>query len=207
MKYLSRRKLALLPLLVIIAIMLVVSPVESSTMLFEIRESRFFILLLFLLYLVRPFLGFPPSLLSAFVGFNYGILYGVPIALIGAVTTALPVYSIGVLSQVNTGLLGEIRASTESVLEETGKFKSVLLATVSPAPADAVSYSAGLSDISPTKFITATFVGEIPWVTAYVFAGYSMAQFSVTGITTQFAPLAFGLLIIVGVLSKRYICG
>lgn len=205
MKYLSRRKLALLPLLVIVAMTLVASPVELSTMLLGIRETQFFILLLFLLYLVRPFLGFPPSLLSAFVGFEYGLLYGVPVALFGAVTTALPVFALGGLSQVNTGLLGKVRTSAQSVLEENGSFKSVLLATLSPAPADAVSYSAGLSDIRPAKFVAATLIGEIPWVTAYVFAGYSMAQFSVSGLTTQYAPLGFGLLIVGAAIAKRYL--
>ncbi|MXR21003.1 TVP38/TMEM64 family protein, partial [Halobacterium sp. PCN9] len=47
------------------------------------------------LYAVRPLLGWPISLLSALVGFKYGVFVGVPVALAGAVGTSLLPYLAG----------------------------------------------------------------------------------------------------------------
>ncbi len=54
----------------------------------------------------------------------------------------------------------------------------MIAARLSPAPADAVSYGAGLTGVSTRIFALGTLIGEFPWAVFYVFLGQSLRTFS-----------------------------
>lgn len=130
------------------------------------------------LYLVRPFVAWPLSIVTAFVGYGYGFPEGIPIGLVGATISCLPPFLIARHFRTEIGLLGRLSRSGERFFDVAGDFRGVAAGRLAPAPADAVSYGAGLSGMSTTTYALGTFVGEIPWVAGLVFVGASMREFT-----------------------------
>jgi uncharacterized membrane protein YdjX (TVP38/TMEM64 family) len=150
-----------------------------------------FVLALSAVYLLRPLVVWPISAVSVLVGYVYGLEIGFTVALVGAVATCLPPFLLARQATGDGGVFGELGATGERLVGVTGEFRGVLAGRLAPVPADAVSYAAGLSGVSASAFLGATFLGEIPWVTAAVLAGASMRQLTLQGLQNGL-PLVVG---------------
>lgn len=147
---------------------------------------------LFAVYLLRPVVAWPISVLSIVVGFVYGPVVGVPIALAGAVVTCVPPYLLARRAGAGAGALGWLGDSGGRLFGVAGDFRGIVGARLAPLPADAVSYGAGLSGVALVPYVAGTLVGETPWVIAAVIAGASMGQLTVRDAGTATVPLAVG---------------
>lgn len=134
------------------------------------------------LYLVRPFLLWPLSVFSVLIGYLFGFPSGVPVVLLGTVLTCLPPFVIAARFDGTPGYIGRIADYGSTLVATTGELRGVIAARLSPAPADAVSYGAGMSGVSTRMFAIGTLIGELPWAVFYVFLGQSLRTFSATEI-------------------------
>lgn len=153
-------------------------------------NSPWFPVVLVGLYLVRPFLAWPISALSALVGYQYGILYGVPIAILGAVGSTFIAYAGTRYLEFDSGVLGWATEESEHFFSSTGGLRGVIAARVAPVPAEATSLAAGAADVRPGKYVLDTAIGEIPWAFAAVTIGHSMYQLTLSDVS--FSPWLIG---------------
>ena len=130
-------------------------------------------------YLVRPFLLWPMSLVAVVLGYLYGPV-GIPIALAGALLTATPPYLLGRYARTDMGLFGTVGDSGRRLVGAVGETRGVLAARLSPVPGDPISYCAGIADVSARPFYLGTLVGEVPWALVAVLTGASMRSLSLT---------------------------
>jgi len=175
---LTRRRLALgVTLAGLVALALLASPEFVLSRTRSLVHSPWFPLLLVGLYLLRPFVAWPISLLSALVGYRYGLAVGLPIALTGTVFTSLPPYVAGRWLPPGGGVLGWLADGCERYFAETGDLRGLVAARLAPTPAEATSTAAGTARVSVPVFALGTLVGEFPWTVAAVLAGTSLASF------------------------------
>jgi len=133
-------------------------------------------------YLLRPFLFWPVSSVAVVLGYLYGPLAAMPLALLGAGLTGLPPFLLARSAATDVGLLSVLAEPGAQLVGAVGQVRGVVAARFSPVPGDAVSYGAGLSEVSVGAFLLGTVVGEVPWAVAAVLAGDSMRTLTVTGI-------------------------
>jgi uncharacterized membrane protein YdjX (TVP38/TMEM64 family) len=131
------------------------------------------------LYVIRPFLLWPLSVFSVFIGYISGFPEGVPFVLLGTVLTCLPPFLLATRVGKDFAYFGQVAKRGAKIVETTGELRGMVAARLSPAPADAVSYSAGLAGVSAQSFAIGTLVGELPWAIFYVLIGQSLRSFSV----------------------------
>ncbi|MCG1003774.1 MULTISPECIES: TVP38/TMEM64 family protein [Halobacterium] len=156
----------------------VARPADALGALQSALASPWFPVLLVGLYAVRPLLGWPISVLSALVGFQYGLVAGVPIALSGAVATSLPAYAAGRYAPADGRLFGRFTDGSRRFFAATGDVRGLVAARFAPTPAEPVSAAAGAGDVTPRSFVAGTFVGELPWVVATVALGSGLDAFT-----------------------------
>jgi uncharacterized membrane protein YdjX (TVP38/TMEM64 family) len=137
-------------------------------------------------YLVRPFLLWPVTLLAVAVGYLYGPVVGVPVALLGTGLSNLPPFLLARRTGADAGLLAPLAGTGRRLVGTVGDRRGVLAARLLPLPGDAVSYGAGLARVPPGAFLVWTVVGELPWATAAVLTGHSMRSFSASAV--RFSP-------------------
>ena len=135
-----------------------------------------------ILYITRPFLIIPLSAFSIFMGYRFGMILGIPIAITGTVLSCLPPFTVARYLCIDSDLLGRISKRSEEFFDTTGGVRGMVAARLSPAPADAVSYGAGFSGVSLSSFVFGTVLGELPWATAYVLIGSSMRSFTLRSV-------------------------
>jgi uncharacterized membrane protein YdjX (TVP38/TMEM64 family) len=145
-------------------------------------------LALCVVFLVRPFLLWPVSGIALGLGYLYGPAVGLPVGAIGAAVTALPPFLVARYADGESGILGAVGGSGRELADAVGETRSVVAVRLSPVPSDAVSYGAGLSEISLGAFFLGTLSGEIPWVVLAVLAGDSMRTLSLSGFS--YSPAA-----------------
>jgi uncharacterized membrane protein YdjX (TVP38/TMEM64 family) len=150
-------------------------------------------------YLVRPFLLWPVSSVALVLGYLYGPVVALPLALAGAALTAMAPYLVGRYAQTGLGLFGSLGRSGARFVEAVGETRGVVAARLSPVPGDPISYAAGLSNVSVRPFLVGTVVGEIPWALVAVVTGASMRTLSVSefALSPAFFLALAGLSIIV----------
>lgn len=141
------------------------------------------------LYLFRPLVAWPMTPVAVVVGYGYGITVGIPVALAGAVVTALPPFTVARYVNNADGPLGRLSSSGESLFETTGSLRGVLAARLAPIPTDVISYAAGLSNVPLRTLVVATAVGELPWTVVAVIAGNSMQTVNTQGVDAVNGPL------------------
>lgn len=175
-----RQALGLLVVLgVVVAASVFSSPERTIEAIEDLLANPFqFALALTLLYLVRPLVAWPLSLLSVLVGYAYGLALGFPVALAGALVSCLVPFLLARYLRSDVGLVGYLSGSGRRFFDATGNVRGVFAARLAPAPADAISYGAGLSGIPTGAFVLGTVLGEIPWTAAFVLVGTSMSEFS-----------------------------
>jgi uncharacterized membrane protein YdjX (TVP38/TMEM64 family) len=179
----TRRRIALgavLALLLVLAVLL--RPATVIRELHGVLYSRWFPAVLVGLYLLRPFLGWPITVLSALVGFRYGIAIGLPVALVGVVATSLIPYAAGRRLDVDGGLGGWFEGGSRRYFRTAGDLRGVIAARLAPTPAEPISAAAGFGRVPLRAFVLGTLLGELPWTIAAVTVGHSLNAFSVTAV-------------------------
>ncbi|RJX42024.1 hypothetical protein DM826_10210 [Halonotius aquaticus] len=129
-------------------------------------------------YLVRPFLLWPLSIFSVFIGYAFGFPDGIPLVLLGTLLTCFPPYLIAARFDGKFGYFNRFVEHGTTFVETTGELRGMVAVRLSPAPADAVSYGAGLAGVSVQAFAAGTLIGELPWAIFYVLLGRSLRTFS-----------------------------
>lgn len=158
-----------------------------------------FVLALVVVYLVRPFLLWPISTVALALGYLYGPVIGIPVALAGSALTGLPPYLLGRYVKTDMGLFGYLGSSGQQIIDTVGETRSVVAARLSPIPGDPISYAAGLTGVSIHPFLAGTVIGEIPWALVTVLTGASMRRLSVSqfSLSPEFVVALAGLAVIV----------
>jgi uncharacterized membrane protein YdjX (TVP38/TMEM64 family) len=199
----TRRQLASLGALgafaAVIAVVFSPSAVLSSLSTLPETHPVAFFVVLFALYLVRPFLMWPVSALSLTVGFTLGAEVGIPVAMgLTLVSNSIP-FALARHVRTDRGLLGTASESGERLVDTTGELRGVIAARLAPLPADVVSTASGLSEVSFGAYLLGTLVGELPWIAAEVIAGSSMQTLSVHGLSHSLS-LVVAATVLAGVL-------
>ncbi|BBI31727.1 TVP38/TMEM64 family protein [Cohnella abietis] len=130
------------------------------------------------MYIARPFILFPASVMSMAGGLAFGTGMGILYTLVGAVTGA--VLSFLVARKIGGGFFRGREdprlAKIERAMERRG-FMMVLLLRIAPfVPFDLVSYAAGVARVPLRAFLPATFIGTLPGTFAYNFLGASLTK-------------------------------
>jgi uncharacterized membrane protein YdjX (TVP38/TMEM64 family) len=126
------------------------------------------------LYLVRPFVLWPATLLAVVVGYGFG-LRGIPVALAGAVVTSVvPFYAARWLGS-ESPRIARLQTTGERLFETTGGVRGVAACRLAPIPSDGVTCAAAIAGVPFYTFATGVLIGELPWTIAAVLVGDSVA--------------------------------
>lgn len=206
--WVTRRHAALGLLTLGLLLGLLLSPANALDHIHALLASPWFPVLLVGLYIVRPFLAWPITAVSLLVGYRYGLMVGLPVALIGAVGTSMIPYGVGRYVQSPHGWIGWVAAGSERFFTVTGDLRGLIAVRLAPTPAEPVSAAAGMAGIPLSVFVLGTAVGELPWTLAAVIAGHSMHQFTLSAATPDawlvLGGLLAGLVLIAGP-AYRYV--
>lgn len=181
-----RRALQILPLFGLVFV-IGVHWLYSPAAVFESLDERGWMLVavgVTSFYLIRPFVLWPLSLASVFLGYLVGFPSGVPLVLTGTLVTCLPPFLLADYFQDVNGYVSRISATGESIVSTTGELRGMVAARLSPAPADSVSIGAGLAGVSSWNFTLGTLIGELPWAIFYVTIGQTLRSFSSDSVQT-----------------------
>ena len=179
---------------VLVLAAVVVRPSRALGVLRAAVASPWFPVFLVGIYAVRPFRAWPISVLSALVGFKYGLVVGVPVALAGAVLTSLPPYAAGRYAPADGRLLGRFSDGSRRFFAAAGDVRGLVAARFAPTPAEPVSAAAGAGGVSLRSFAAGTLVGELPWVVGTVALGSGLDTFAVAASSVDPVLLAVGVL-------------
>ncbi len=173
---------------------IVLSPRRALGAFQRVLASPWFPLILIGLYAIRPVLAWPITAISLLVGYQYGLLVGLPIALAGAAATSLIPYAVTRYVDTSTGLLGLATDGSTWFFATVGDLRGLIAARLAPTPAEPVSAAAGAAGLSLPTFVLGTLVGELPWTIAAVLAGHTMQQLSLNAATPDPWLITAGLL-------------
>lgn len=154
-------------------------------------------------YLIRPFVLWPLSPASVFLGYLVEFPSGVPLVLTGTLVTCLPPFLLADSFQNVNGYVSRISATGESIVTTTAELRGMVAARLSPTPADLVSIGAGSAGVSSWNFALRTFIGELPWAIFYVTIGQSLRSFSSYSVQTT----NIGFLLIVSCVAGLLLAG
>ena len=181
----TRRRLAVgFALLGLLALALLVRPEAAIAHIREVLFSPWFPVVLLGLYALRPFLGWPITFLSALVGFRYGIVVGMPIALAGVVGTSLIPYTAGRRFDLDGPIMGRFVGGSQRYFRTAGDLRGVVAARLAPTPAEPISAAAGFGGVPLPAFVLGTLLGELPWTIAAVTLGHSLSAYSVAAVSS-----------------------
>lgn len=139
--------------------------------------------LLVAVYLVRPLLAWPTTLVAGIAGYAYGPVVGFPVAIAGTTASALLPFLAARYVGDEAAPVARLGRSGERFFAATGDLRGMVASRLTPAPSDAVSAAAGLSGVSTSAFVVGTAVGETPWTVVAVLAGSSLERLSLAGLT------------------------
>jgi uncharacterized membrane protein YdjX (TVP38/TMEM64 family) len=142
-----------------------------------LSRNSYSILLLLAIYLVRPLLLLPITLLTVFCGFLYGAVWGTVYALLATLASSSLAYLIGGFLR---GDKVQLQREWLNRLRERS-FETVLISRLIFLPGDLVNYAAGFLKISFMAFLLATTIGGLPGLLVGVLAGASLETFSASG--------------------------
>lgn len=160
----------------------------------DLSGSRLFLLVVLGLYVVRPFLAIPMSLLTVVVGWRYGVVAGLPIAVVGTAITTYPPYYVGRYYRSDSGVLGWLSRTGERAFDATGGLRGMVASRLAPAPAEGVSYGAGVAGVPPVTYVAGTVVGELPWLLGYLLLGRSMQALTLREVAVDLRLVAVAAL-------------
>ena len=165
---------------------LLLSPDAVIQRFVALLDSPYFPLVLLGLYLVRSLIAWPITALAVLVGFKYGLLLGIPIALAGAVVSTYVPYAITRYTDFESDLLERAERIADHFFDATGDLRGVITARVAPVPAQTTSVAAGAAPVHTREYLLGTAIGEIPWAVAAVMIGTSIHRLTVENVS--FSP-------------------
>ena len=161
---------------------LVLGPERAISILVQLGDSSWLLPLLFILYLVRPFIGWPHGPFPVAAGFYFGLVGGSVVAFVGLALTSMPPFGVGRYLRSEQGALGRIGEVGERFTAAAGETRAIASARLLPIPADVVSYGAGVADVRTKPFVLGTMVGDLPWLVGLVFVGTQLETITTEGI-------------------------
>lgn len=175
-----------------------ITPLESvQRLVVFMSASGAGVLVYILIYMLRPILFFPATLLTLAGGYLYGPILGVAVVVVASNLSSLVAYNIGRF--FGAGILDQ--SADSGVLQQYAErmrrnsFETVLIMRFIFLPYDLVSYFSGFLRVRWQGFLLATALGSIPGTIAFVFFGASIEG----GFTGQL-PQLNGTMLAVGVL-------
>ena len=155
-----------------------------------------------LLYILRPAVFFPATLLTLAAGYLYGPLFGILIAIVASNLSSMVAYFMGrffgagiVASSADSGVLQRYSARMRR-----NSFETVLVMRFLFLPYDLVSYSSGFLCVNWQGFLLATVLGSIPGTISFALFGAAIdGQF--TGDLPSLDPIALGIAALMLVVS------
>lgn len=159
----------------------VLGPDRAIATLIELGDSPWLLPLLFGLYLVRPFIGWPHSPFPVAAGFYFGFVGGSVVAFVGLALTSVPPFAVGRYLSGEEGALSRVGDLGERLTDATGEARAIASARLLPIPADVISYGAGVAEVRTRAFALGTFVGDLPWLFGLVFVGTQVETFATEG--------------------------
>lgn len=135
--------------------------------------------LFFAIYLIRPLFAWPTTVVAVAAGYVYGPVVGFPVALFGTVVSAYLPFAAARYFRVDSGVFGRLGDSGERFFDATGDLRGMVASRLAPAPSDAVSAAAGLSNVPSRSFLLGTAIGEAPWMVVAVLTGSSLDTLSI----------------------------
>lgn len=134
------------------------------------------VLVYVLVYMLRPVLFFPATLLTVAGGYLYGPFWGVAVVVVASNLSSLVAYTIGRF--FGAGLLdqsaksGTLQSYADRIRRNS--FETVLIMRFIFLPYDLVSYFSGFLRIRWQGFLLATALGSIPGTISFVMLGASV---------------------------------
>jgi uncharacterized membrane protein YdjX (TVP38/TMEM64 family) len=131
------------------------------------------------IYVLRPLVLFPATLLTIAGGFLFGPWLGLAVVLVASNVSALVAYGVG--RWFGTGALtadvaqGRLARYVQRMRERS--FETVLILRLLLAPYDVISYLAGFLRIGLVPFAAGTAIGSLPGTVAFVLFGASIEKF------------------------------
>ncbi len=167
----------------------------------QLSESVWGPALLLGLFLLRPLLLLPITLLNVFAGYLFGPVLGLAYGALATLLSSSLAYLLGRFLGAGSSLPA---AWVERLRERS--FETVLIGRLVFLPGDLINYASGLLRISFVAFLLATLLGGLPGLTISVFAGASVeGQFRFEGVRVNgWFLLASGLLLVFS-LSLSYL--
>lgn len=159
----------------------VFGPDRAISNLIQFGESPWVLPILFGLYLLRPFIGWPHSPFPVAAGFYFGFVGGSVVAFVGLVLTSIPPFAVGHYLSGDRGALGRMGEMGDRFTEATGEARAIASARLLPIPADIVSYGAGIAGVRTRAFALGTLIGDLPWLLGLVFVGTQLETFTTEG--------------------------
>jgi uncharacterized membrane protein YdjX (TVP38/TMEM64 family) len=163
----------------------------------SLSQSPYGILFLLAIYLLRPLLLLPITLLTVFSGFLYGAFWGTAYALLATLASSSLAYFIG---RFLSGDKVRLQREWMNKLRERS-FETVLTSRLIFLPGDLVNYTCGFLKISFTAFLLATALGGLPGLLVGVLAGASLETFRADGFKLNPWYIVASLLLLVGSLG------
>lgn len=132
-----------------------------------------------LVYLARPIVLFPASVLTIAGGILFGPVVGVLVVVLAANASAMVAYGVGrLLGRPLSGV--DIDAGDRSMVRRwssrmrDSSFETVLIMRLLFLPYDLVNYLAGLLQLRWLPFLLATALGSLPGTVSFVLLGASL---------------------------------
>lgn len=195
-------------LLALLALAMILRPETAMERIRDVLFSPWFPLVLLGLYVARPFLGWPITFLSALVGFRFGIVLGLPVALAGVVGTSLIPYGAGRRFDLEGPIMGRFVGGSRRYFDTAGDIRGIVAARLAPTPAEPVSAAAGFGGVSLHAFVVGTLIGELPWTVAAVTVGHSLSAYSLAKVDIDWrlgiAGLLAGGFLLAGPIYRAY---
>ena len=155
-----------------------------------------------LLYMVRPVVFFPATLLTLAAGYLYGPIFGTLIVIVASNLSSMVAYFIGRF--FGAGLVAG--SSGSSVLQKytermrRNSFETVLVLRFLFLPYDLVSYFSGFLRVKWQWFLLATVLGSIPGTISFIMFGNAI-EGRFTGALPRLNGVSLGIAVLMFVVS------
>ena len=180
-----------------------VTPLETVQQLVDfLAHNPLGVAVYILLYMLRPVIFFPATLLTLAAGYVYGPLAGVAVVVVASNLSSMVAYTIGRF--FGAGIVE--RSSGSAALQRYAErmrrnsFETVLVMRFIFLPYDLVSYFSGFLRVHWRGFLLATILGSIPGTISFVLFG-SAFEGGFTGALPRMNPAALALAAVMFVVS------
>ncbi len=180
------------------------NPVELLVSILQgLQASRYAVLWLLLVYLVRPLLLLPVSVLTVFAGFLFGPVIGMVWSVFASVGSAALAYGLArMVTGRRTGPDGRVAQRLRA-----NAFEAVLTMRLASLPGDPINFICGALRVPIWPFLLGTLIGGMPGVVIGVFAGASLeGTFDFEGVSIRWEFIVVSaVMLVAGLLLSRWL--